>query len=71
MVGIVKATRRPDIGVAVIRTVVEPGPRPVIKILQVDRLFRNEHVLAITTSPDEAARVIRGWLVDVIGGEPR
>jgi hypothetical protein len=54
------------VSVAIIRTVVEPGPRPVIRILQISDLFENEHLLAVTTSVDEAARVIGDWLRDVI-----
>lgn len=47
--------------------VVEAGPRPVIRILQIGDLFRDEHVLAVTTSVDEASQIIRDWLQDVLG----
>ena len=60
------ASQPAHVAIAVIRTVVEPGPRPVIRILEITSLFRDEHVLSVTTSADEAAEVIRTWLDDVI-----
>lgn len=58
--------RRSGVRVAVIRAIVKP-PDPVIRIIELNELYRNEHVLHTTTSPDEAAEVVRAWLVDVIG----
>lgn len=57
---------RPRVAIAVIRAVVEQGPRPVIRILEFGQLFRDEHSLAVTTSPAEAADVVRAWLEDVL-----
>lgn len=54
------------VGIAVIRTVVEPGPRPVIRILEITDLNRGANKLVVTTSVDEAAKVITAWLNDVI-----
>lgn len=54
-----------------IRAVVEQGPRPVIRILEVGQLFRDEHALTVTTSPAEAAEVVRAWLEDVVNRSDR
>jgi hypothetical protein len=54
------------VGIAVIRAMVESGPHPVIRILEVSDLFGEEHVLSVTTSADEAAKIIRDWLRKMI-----
>lgn len=54
------------VGIAVIRAMVESGPRPVIRILEVADLFGDERVLSVTTSADEAAEIIRDWLRKMI-----
>jgi hypothetical protein len=54
------------VSLAIIRAVVEDRPNPVIRILRIDDLFRDEQVLGTTTSPDEAASLIRDWLQSVI-----
>jgi hypothetical protein len=53
--------RRAD-GLAVIRAGVEDYPAPVIRILLVDDLLANHVVSTATTSPDDAAAMIREWL---------
>jgi hypothetical protein len=58
------------VGLAIVRAVVEDGPHPVIRVLQMGDLFRDEQVVGITSSPDEAAGMIRDWLVSVIRGQP-
>lgn len=52
-------------GIAVIRA--STGPTAVIRILEVAGGSHDDHVLGITTSPDEAARIIGDWLRMVIG----
>lgn len=58
---------RARIGLAIVRAVVEQGPPPVIRVIRIDDLFRDEHVLGVTSSPDEAAAMIRDWLTGVLG----
>lgn len=58
----VSAPRQASIGIAVIKIVVGRAPGPVIRILEVNELFRDEHVLTVTSSPDEAAGELRRWL---------
>jgi hypothetical protein len=55
-----------SVAIAVIRAVVAQGSRPVIRVLEVGQLFSDEHALAVTTSPGEAAEVVRAWLEDVV-----
>lgn len=57
---------RAHVGLAIVRAVVEQGPPPVIRVLRIDDLFRDEHVLGVTSSPEEAAAMIRDWLVGVV-----
>lgn len=54
------------VSLAIVRAVVGDGSSPVIRVLRVDDLFRDEQVLGTTTSPDEAASLIRDWLRTVI-----
>lgn len=54
------------VGLAIVRAVVDDGPDPVIHVLRMDDLFRDEQILGTTTSPDEAAAMIREWLISVI-----
>ena len=54
------------VGLAIVRAVVADGPDPVIHVLRMDDLFRDEQILGTTTSPDEAAAMIREWLISVI-----
>lgn len=61
-----RSSKPAGVAIAVIRTVVEPGPRPVIRILEIADLYRDAHVLAVTTSVQEAAQVITAWLNEVI-----
>ncbi len=58
------------VGLAIVRAVVEDGSDPVIRVLRMDDLFRDEQVVGTTSSPDEAAGMIRDWLVSVIQGQP-
>ena len=58
--------RAAEVALAIVRAVVDDGPQPLIRVLRIDDLFRDEQVLGITTSPDEAARLIRDWLSTVI-----
>lgn len=62
----VRRSKSYGVGIAVIRTVVEPGPRPVIRILELADLSRDPQVLAVTTSVEEAAQVIQDWLKEVV-----
>ena len=55
-----------SVGIAVVRAVVEDGQRPVIRILEVADVLGDEHVLGMTTSPEEAAEIVVGWLRSVI-----
>lgn len=55
------------VGLAIVRAVVEEGPQPVIRVIQMDDVFADERMLGVTSSPDDAARMIRDWLVGVIG----
>ena len=64
-----RATAR--VGLAIVRAVVEEGTEPVIRVMRMDELFRDEQVVGTTNSPDEAAAMIRDWLVSVIRGQPR
>jgi hypothetical protein len=57
------------VGIAVIRAMVESGPRPVIRIMEITDLFAGERVLSVTTSADEAAETIRDWLRKMIEAE--
>ena len=59
------------VGLAIVRAVVEDGPDPVIRVMKMDDLFRDEQVVGTTSSPDEAAAMIRDWLVAVIRGKRR
>jgi hypothetical protein len=56
--------------VAVIRVLVDPSPRPIIRILALADLGGAEYILRITSSPDEAGQVIRDWLRDVTAPGP-
>jgi hypothetical protein len=62
----VERRHQPRVAIAVIRAIVDPAQAPVIRILEVRHLFMDDHVVRVTTSPDEAADVIRGWLRDVV-----
>ena len=55
-----------SVGIAVVRAVVEDGRRPVIRILEVADVWGDELVLGVTTSPEEAAEIVAGWLRAVI-----
>jgi hypothetical protein len=54
------------VAIAVVRTVIEPRVQPVIRILEVSDLFRDERVLGVTTSADEAADIVLDWLRAVV-----
>lgn len=58
--------KRHHVGLAVVRAIVDDGPTPVIRVVQMDDLFRSERVLGTTTSPDIAATLIRDWLISVL-----
>jgi hypothetical protein len=58
--------RAAEVALAIVRAVVDDGPQPLIRVLRIDDLFRDEQVLGTTTSPDEAARLIGDWLSSVI-----
>jgi hypothetical protein len=58
--------KAPRVGLAIVRAVVEGDEQPIIRILRMDDLFREERVLGTTVSPDEAAAMIRDWLSGVI-----
>ena len=57
------------VGLAIVRVVVEGRSDPVIRVLRMDDLFRDEQVLGTTSSPDEAAGMVRNWLESVIRGQ--
>ena len=63
-------TRRPPsrVGLAIVRAVVEEDAGPTIRILRLDDLFRDEQVIGITSSPDEAAAIIGEWLHSMVSG---
>jgi hypothetical protein len=66
----VPAPSRQGSTVAVIRVLVDPSSRPIIRILALTHLDDAEHVLRITSSADEAVQVIRDWLRDVTTQAP-
>ena len=49
-----------------IRASTDRGPGAVIRILEVAGSSHDDHLLGMTTSPDEAARIIGDWLRMVI-----
>lgn len=58
--------RRASIGLAIVRVIVEESSPPVIRVLRIDDLLRDEYVLGVSSNPEEAAAMIWDWLVGIV-----
>jgi hypothetical protein len=55
---------RPNVAVAIVRMLVEPGMEPVIRIIEMPSIWREERVVLTTTSTDAALDAMRSWITD-------
>jgi hypothetical protein len=57
----------PHVGLAIVRANVDEAGIPVIRVVLMDDLFRDEQDIVTTCSPDHAGATVTEWLRSALG----